>query len=294
MNRSRTLVAWAIALLLALASGGFPALAQQNRDSSALEREYSGREYLGFDRNDYPGDQALPALRRHFDFVGYWLTNPPGERQNSWAGKRSLLLAQGFGFLVLANGRTDAEIKSARKSPSALGKGDAAVAVAAAAREHFPPGTVLFLDQEEGGRLLPEQAAYLLAWTEAVAASSYRAGAYVSGQPVNEGAGQTITTARNIQQLVTSQNLKPVVLWVYQDACPPSNGCTLHPPPLAASGTPGAEIWQYAQSPRRRSLTAACAKTYASDDNCYLNEPALSGMHLDLSVAAASDPSHGR
>ena len=32
-------------------------------------------------------------------------------------------------------------------------------AAAAAAREGFPPDIVIFLDQEEGGRLLPEQAA---------------------------------------------------------------------------------------------------------------------------------------
>ncbi|HEX4650386.1 MAG TPA: hypothetical protein VH250_02670, partial [Granulicella sp.] len=69
-----------------------------------------GGHYLGFDRNDYPGDAALRTLRQHFSFVGYWITDPPGENQNTWVGKRSTLLAQGFGFLVLANGRLDAEI----------------------------------------------------------------------------------------------------------------------------------------------------------------------------------------
>lgn len=252
------------------------------------------RAFIGFDRNDYPGDAALPALRKHFDYASYWLTNPPGEKRNSWVGKRSLIAAQGFGFLVLANGRTDAEIKSAKKGAVLLGKQDASEAVAAAAREHFPPQTIIFLDQEEGGRLLPEQADYLLAWTEAVAASNYRAGVYVSGQPVDEGGGQTITTALDIEQHVAAQHLHPVALWVYRDACPPSNGCTLNPPPLSSSGTAGAEVWQYAQSPRRKSSTVACAKTYAADGNCYINDPALAGMHLDLNVSSSSDPSHGR
>jgi hypothetical protein len=251
------------------------------------------RQYLGFDRNDYPGDASLPALRRHFDFVGYWLTNPPGERTNSWVGKRGLLRAQGFGFLVLANGRTDAETNAAGKDAAATGRNDAAVAVAAALREGFAPPTIVFLDQEEGGRMLPEQAAYLFAWTEAVSATGFRAGVYGSGQPVNDGPGATITTAQDIQQQVASRGLRPVVLWVYQDACPPANGCTLRPPALAMSGTPGAEVWQYAQSPRRRAVTRACAKTYAADGNCYLPDPELKGIFLDLDLAQSPDPSHG-
>jgi Domain of unknown function (DUF1906) len=278
-------------------------------------------QYLGFDRNDYPGDAALPILRKHFSFVGYWITNPPGEQQNSWAGKRSLLLAQGFGFLVLANGRLDAEILAQQRShhitPAALGQQDGLAAIAAATREHFPPGTTLFLDQEEGGRLLPEQAAYLFSWTGTVAASSFHPGSYLSGQPVDEGHGQTITTAQDIQQrIVASQSqasqsqasqkqtqpLHRVAFFVYQDACPPSNGCTLHPPPLASSGH-NVAVWQYAQSPRRPDITRACAKTYARDGNCYLSnaaassdpaDKALDTVHLDLNVATSPDPSHGR
>ena len=102
------------------------------------------QEPIGFDSNDYPGDDALPTLRRHFAFAGYWLTNPPGEKQNGWVGKRDALLKNDFGFLVLANGKFDAEIKKAKRSgtaPAALGKKDAAAAVAAAQREHFPANT---------------------------------------------------------------------------------------------------------------------------------------------------------
>ncbi len=272
----------------------------------------AGAPYLGFDRNDYPGDAALRTLRQHFSFVGYWITNPPGENQNSWVGKRSVLLAQGFGFLVLANGRLDAEIlrqqRSHHVSPAALGRQDALAAVASATREYFPSGTILFLDQEEGGRLLPEQAAYFLGWTETVAGTSFRPGAYLSGQPVDEGGGHTITTAQDIQQRIAASQkqarpLPPVAFFVYQDACPPSNGCTLNPPPVAASGTPDTDVWQYAQSPRRPEVTRACAKTYAADGNCYLSNAmhtanpavkALNTIHLDLSVAPIADPSHGR
>ena len=45
--------------------------------------------YLGFDRNDYPGDANLGALRQTFSYSGYWLNNPPGERANTWTGHRA-------------------------------------------------------------------------------------------------------------------------------------------------------------------------------------------------------------
>ena len=269
--------------------------AQQPPPPSATGVNAAAHGYLGFDRNGYPGDDALPALRRHFAFAGYWLNNPPGASGNGWQGKRELLLHQGFGFLVLFNGKLDAEIVKAQKSgtaPGVLGQNDAAAAIAAAGRESFPLGTILFLDQEEGGRLLPEQAAYLFAWTEAVARSGYRPGVYASGQTVDEGHGQTITTAGDIRSHVASQHLHPIALWVAQDACPPSNGCVLQAPALAVSGTPDALAWQYAQSPRRKAITAACARSYAADGNCYA--PGVPGLFLDLDVAASPDPSHGR
>lgn len=254
------------------------------------------QQHLGFDRNEYPGDAALPGLRRHFSFVGYWLTNPPRETSNNWRGKREILLKNDFGFLVLANGREEAQITAAqratRATPLAQGQADGAAAVAAAKREHFPAGTVIFLDQEEGGRLTDGQLGYIRGWVQRVTDGGYRPGVYGSGQPVEDGPGVTITTAQDIRARVDSGLKDKVVLWVYQDACPPSNGCTLRPPPLSASGTPDAEVWQYAQSPQQKERTRACTKTYAADGNCYV--PGLPGIHLDLNLAATSDPSHGR
>ncbi len=258
----------------------------------AVPSHTAAQGYVGFDRNDYPGDAALASLRKYFSFAGYWLTDPPGARSNGWTGKRALLLQQGFGFLVLANGKLDHQLKASRMPAAALGRADGAAAISAATREHFPPRTAIFLDQEEGGRLLPEQMAYVLAWTETVTTSGYRAGVYTSGQIVNEGAGQTITTVQDIREHIRAQHLHEVAMWVYQDACPPAPGCTLQPPPLSASGTPDADVWQYAQSPRRPEITGACAKTYAMDGNCYAGE--LKSLFLDVNVAASPDPSRGR
>jgi len=254
-------------------------------------------EFVGFDRNGYPGDNRLAELHKSFAFVGYWLNNPPGARQNGWAGKRQKLHDAGFGFLVLWNGRLEAELNHSQLPPAALGQQDAAAAIAAAEREGFPKHTILFLDQEEGGRLESTQNAYFFAWTEAIAASSFRPGSYLSGQPSPDGTGPdgkpaTITTAQDVKEQIAARHLHPVVLWVAQDACPPSPGCVLQAPRLADSGTLDAEVWQYAQSPRRLSLTKSCAQTYASDNQCYAG--ATSDLFLDLDVAKSADPSHGR
>src|SRR5580692_7553207 len=102
-------------VLLVVATFGFvtahfqrTAHADQHPDQHPGERA----AYIGFDRNDYPGDSNLKVLRQTFSYAGYWLNNPPGAKTNSWKGKRKNLQAAGFGFLVLFNGRTYAEIKS--------------------------------------------------------------------------------------------------------------------------------------------------------------------------------------
>jgi len=256
---------------------------------------YVNGVYRGFDRNDYPGDATMQALHGTFAFTGYWLTPPPGETANSWLGKRFTLRQQGWGFLILANGKFDKEILKAQKagtSPAQLGRQDAQAAVAAAKSEGFPPHAIIFLDQEEGGGLLDEQAEYLLGWTEAVAASDYKPGVYASGQPVPDGPGKTVDTIRHIRSLVKERHLHQVAVFDYQDACPPSPGCTLAPKPLSAAGEPEITIWQYAQSPRRPEITAACKRTYDVDGNCYV--PVFPSLDLDMDAAVTADPSNGR
>src|SRR5258708_236035 len=105
--------------------------------------------YLGFDRNQYPGDANLKTLRQTFSYTGYWLNNPPGEKTNTWAGHRTAAESAGFGFLVLFNGRLYAELKSVANAKR-LAQSDATAAISAARREGFPAATIIFLDQEQG------------------------------------------------------------------------------------------------------------------------------------------------
>jgi hypothetical protein len=243
--------------------------------------------HLGFDRNDYPGDASLPTLRQTFEYVGYWLNDPPGATSNLWAGKRTVLKSAGFGFLVLFNGRLDKEL---RRDPSALGQKDGLAAIAAAKHEGFPSGAVIFLDIEEGGRMLPEQKTYIYRWIDEVIDGGFRAGVYCSGIPVKEGK-TSITTAEDIR---ANAEERRIVYWVTNDVCPPSPGCAFSKPKPSESGVPFAEIWQFTQSPRRKDFARMC-RNYNPDGNCYPPgiDPATH-LHVDVNTAISPDPSGGR
>jgi hypothetical protein len=270
----------------------FPQTAGTSAPLQAKVENPPPQTYLGFDANDYPGDDALPALRRTFTFSGYWLNVPPGAKTNSWMGKRSELLKNHFGFLLLFNGRVSKELQLP-VDPSDLGARDADAAVAAAQREGFPAGTfeLIYLDIEEGGRMLPSQLAYVDAWSREVSSRGFLAGVYCSGMKVKEGNGQTITTADNIYE---HEGWTVLQYFVYNDACPPSPGCAYlkKPPSPSQSGFSRADVWQFAQSPRRRKFTERCAATYSSDGNCY--PPAIGAADhdlIDLDSSFSPDPS---
>ena len=248
--------------------------------------QLSAAQYLGFDRNDYPGDQNLKLLRKTFSYTGYWLNHPPGENTNGWLGKRQTLASAGFGFLVLFNGRLENQLKH---NPAALGKADGTSASAAARGEGFSARTIIFLDIEEGGRMVPAQKAYIYAWVDAVNAAGFRAGVYCSGIPVREDKSTTIITADDIR---TNAGGRQIVYWVTNDVCPPSPGCNFsNLPSPANSKIDYADVWQFVQSPRRPEFAGQC-HNYHRDGNCY--PPGIdpgSKLHVDLNTAKSSDPS---
>jgi hypothetical protein len=247
------------------------------------------QNYLGFDRNDYPGDANLKTLRQTFSYTGYWLNNPPGEKTNTWRSHRAAVESAGFGFLVLFNGRLYAELKS-EANAAKLGKSDAQSAIAAAEHEEFPAKTIIFLDQEQGGRMLPEQKAYIYAWVDAITAAGFRAGIYCSGQPSPDD--ENVVTALDIHDHAGNRD---ITYWAINDACPPAPGCTFpeHPPSPSQSGVSFAEVWQFAQSPQRKDVAGHCTN-YSRDGECY--PPGLEGqkLHVDVNSATSPDPSHGR
>src|SRR5579862_6378892 len=204
--------------------------------------------YLGFDSNNYPGDANLKTLHQTFSYSGYWLNRPPGENANSWVGHRVAVESAGFGFLVLFNGRLYAQLKTVSNA-TRLGRSDAVAATAAARREGFPKATIIFLDQEQGGRMLPEQKAYIYAWVDGIKAAGFRAGIYCSGMAAADDGN--VITAQDIREHAAGRD---VTYWVTNDACPPAPGCAFpqRPPRPDQSGIEFAEVWQFAQSPQRK------------------------------------------
>jgi Domain of unknown function (DUF1906) len=281
-------LAWSSLLAIAMSAVLCPGVDMAPQaDSSG-----SASAYLGFDRNDYPGDENLKPLRQTFSYTGFWLNRPPGEKNNSWSGKRQILQAADFGFLLLFNGRLYADLKTVSNAVK-LGRSDAQAAIAAARREGFPAGAIIFLDQEEGGRMLPEQKAYIYAWVDVVAAAGFRAGIYCSGIAAKEDRGASVVTAEDVRQNSAGRK---IAYWVANDACPPSPGCAFpgRPPSPGESGIAFAEGWQFAQSPKRRDVAAACPANYNRDGSCYPPGMDSMRMHVDVNTSNRADPSQGR
>jgi hypothetical protein len=279
------------ALLVLLCIGSLPLF--HGCSTGAEKRDATSQPaYLGFDLNISPGKDALPILRKTFAFSGYWLSPPPGERNNTWVGngQREALRSQGFGFLLLYRGPSSRELKN---EAAAIEKGtlDARDAASVAKSEGFPAQAIIFLDIEEGGRLPAAYHSYLRAWTVELLRAGYRAGAYCSGMTVQEGPSVTITTADDIRAHAPSQNF---IFFVYNDACPPSPGCTFPqiPPSPTIGGISYAKVWQFAQSPRRKEFTAHCPPGYHTDGNCYAPGDTARSWFLDVETATTSDPSN--
>ena len=245
--------------------------------------------YLGYDRNIFPGTDSLPVLRKTFAFSSYWLSPPPGEKTNTWLGRRNVLRSQGFGFLLLYRGPENSEVKT---YAAAMEKGtaDARNATSVAKSEGFPAQSIIFLDIEEGGRLPETYHIYVRAWSAELQRLGFRPGAYCSGIPVKEGPSVTITTADDIRTRAPGLD---IVFFIFNDVCPPSPGCNFpqNPPSPATGGIPSAALWQFAQSPRRMERTVHCAPGYHTDGNCYAPGDNAHSWFLDVDTATSPDPS---
>jgi hypothetical protein len=178
--------------------------------------------------------------------------------------------------------------------------------MARALREGFARDVLIFLDIEEGGRLLPEQAAYIFSWIDTVRRAGARAGVYCSGIEVHDESG-VISTAEDIadREITRKQNSSAnksalgmdvkLALWIADDTCPPSPGCSQTTPSIDALPVNERKIttiWQYALSPRRAEFSAHCPKNAAPDGNCYVpGLPRAANSFVDLDTANSPDPS---
>jgi hypothetical protein len=103
-----------------------------------------------------------------------------------------------------------------------------------------------------------------------------------------------VVTANDIREHAGSREIH---FFISNDQCPPAPGCVFPKtaPDPGDSGVAFADAWQFAQSPRRPEMTAACRQTYAQDGNCYPPGTApAAGLYLDVDSAKSADPSQAR
>jgi len=276
---------WLASLLRVVLSAG---LVLSFAGRSCEQQSSESASHLGFDRNEYPGDEAMATLRKQFVFVGYWLSPPPGGQTNNWSGKREKLAEQGYGFALLYVARPGGSLKTA-SAASAAGEADAKRATGNAKKEGFGEGWAIFLDVEEGGRFNDPRHAYFRAWAETLTREHYRPGFYCSGMVVKESGGTKVISSDDIRASLGSVD---AVYWVFNDACPPSPGCVSNkePEPPQTSGVSYAAMWQITRSPRE-DTAKNCPGYYVKDKSCYAAIDTAKKWHLDLDVASSTNPS---
>ena len=160
----------------------------------------------------------------------------------------------------------------------------------------FRNATIIFLDQEQGGRMLPEQKAYIYAWVDGITAAGFRAGIYCSGMAAADDGN--VVTAQDIRDTPFASTPPDATLPIGSRTMPARPRRDARFPSIRRvpheSGVGFAEVWQFAQSPQRKDVAGRCTN-YSHDGNCYApGIAAPPGLAIDVNAATSADPSHAR
>jgi hypothetical protein len=173
--------------------------------ATEVARSTTTGKHMGFDTNVYPGDRAMLRWKEagKYEWVGYYLP-APCHKDASWSGKRARLAEMGWGTAVIYVGqqtwgrmpgeekpRKGGRIAPKKKATGTAtcsadlvygdrGRMDGEDAVAKAAADGFPTGTVIFLDIERMEKVPTAMRDYYKSWAARVLADGrYRVGVYV-------------------------------------------------------------------------------------------------------------------
>lgn len=248
MDPMRHLVAPALLLLTACASGGGPTTAPgATPDAPAV----AYRGVPGFDTRDYPGDGVMARWREYspYRWVGYYLP-APCYTGTSWVGKRRTLEGLDWGMAVLYVGEQDwramgtppamtdsAAAANPRCATTSLtdanGRAHALDAATRAETEGFQPGTPIYLDVERVDEVSSELASYVAAWIGALLDD----GRYLPGLYAHQRNSAALMDVARAEYERRSRTRGPR-LWVAT-----AQGFDVTAAP-SESGVPGASIWQ--------------------------------------------------
>lgn len=177
------------------------AAAVTGQDAPLAKQQQQGKN-MGFDTHTYPGDKTMAAWKSApgapYRWVGLYLPSPC-HRDRSWSGKRQTLVDMGWGLAVVyvgqqTWGRNPRTLSASRlvsliKSGASCnadfisrGRGvtEGNDAIATAASEGFPVGSIIFLDIERMEKMPNVMRDYYRAWSKRLLDDGrYRPGVYV-------------------------------------------------------------------------------------------------------------------
>lgn len=254
MDRTKPWVAVALVLAVASCTGGGIGPGPRGPSPERAPTE-AARGYPGFDTSLYPGDDAMRAWRTTspYRWVGYYL-QAPCHRDASWVGRRTALEAMGWGTAVLYVGQQAWEgvpdpdpadsvaanrplICSRTLLADSTGRRDADDAIARAAADGFPRGTVIFLDVEPVSAVSAPLREYYRAWTRQVAADGrYAPGLYAHRRNASEILADMRAVVADAGVSVAPRSVE---LWL---AAPDSDFSLVRAP--GESGSADAAVWQ--------------------------------------------------
>ena len=192
----------------AAATGAQVASAVTGQPSPIADEQLDGK-HIGFDTHTYPGDKTMRAWKNTpgspYRWVGYYLP-APCHKDRTWVGRRQALVNMGWGLAVVYVGqqtwgrtpRPSAKRTAALHRQGAScnadfltaerGDVDALDAIAATAREGFPPRSVVFLDIERMEKMPQAMRDYYRAWARRL----LRDGRYLPGVYVHKFNAQAV------------------------------------------------------------------------------------------------------
>ena len=191
--------------------------------------------FAGFDTFAYPGDAFMDAARAttNLSFVCPYIGGPSNA---SWRAGLLHLRKTGWGLApVYVGGQVTGP--GSHDISAARGTRDGTDAAGIMAAIGMPTGSCVYLDLENGAPLTPAQRAYVVAWCASVRATGGKPGVYCSYQ-MGAAVHAAVPDAR---------------IWVFHVATTSrhANAAKAFPTGAkspAASGFPGAVLWQHEQN----------------------------------------------
>jgi hypothetical protein len=238
--------------------------------------------FLGFDRFGYPGDEVMNSLWfsvPDLTFVCVYLAPAPSHPNREWMNAIPALQSTGWGLVPTYVGQQVIGAGS-HTVTAAQGTIDGQDAGSIASTAGLAPGSVLYLDIENGAEMPANQVRYVTAWIDEVNTNTnYWAGVYCSHfktaqQVADAAAGIVAATGHD----VTTWAYKPI------DSGPSViNLDNEQPRDPAGCGFAAATVWQY-----RMSLNGSVDLTWTD-----VNTGAVRRLNkVDLNTASVFDPSN--